>query len=97
MINEEIKRYEILNVVFESRDGKAIDEKCFKNIRSYDDVSKIKMLIDILKGTNLMGDSESQEYKAKMGKVLEYTSDKLSGYDVIKAFTKQGDNILLIK
>ena len=97
MINEEIKRYEILNVVFESRDGKDIDEKCFKNIGSYDDVFKLKTLIDILKGTDLMGDIESLEYKEKMGKVLEYASDRLPGYDVIHAYAKQGDNLLIIK
>ena len=97
MINEEIKRYEILNVVFESRDGKAIDEKCFKSIGPYDDVSKLKMLIDILKGTSLMIDTESQEYKEKMGKVIKYASNRLPGYDVIQAYAKQGNNILLIK
>lgn len=97
MINEEIKRYEILNVIFESRDGKAIDEKCFKNISPYDDVPKMKALIEILKGVKNMEEMESQEYKEKMGSVLGYASDRFPDYDVIKAFVRQGENVLLIK
>ena len=97
MINEEIKRYEILNVVFESREGKAIDEKCFKNISPYDDVPKMKFLIKILKGANNMEEMESQEYKEKLGSVLGYASDSFPNYDVIKAFVRQGENVLLIK
>ena len=97
MINDEVKRYEILNVVFESRDGKAIDEKCFKNISPYDDVTKMKYLIKILKGTSNMEEMESQEYKEKMCSVFGYASDRLPDYDVIKAFVRQGENVLLIK
>lgn len=97
MIKEEIERYEIFFVNFESRDGKTIDEKCFRNIILYDDVPKIKALIKILKRTVFVREIELQKYKEKMDPVLGYASDRLPGYDVIKAFIQQEETFLLIK
>lgn len=97
MINEEVKRYEILNIFFESQDKKNVDENCFKYIHPYDDVSKLKIMIEILKGIDSLGTQELQVYMEKMGLVLEYTANRMSGYDVIKTYIKQGEKLLLIK